>query len=260
MIAVDRSAGPAPPATWTAVAAADTVVAVAQGAAHVIKDGVYGHVEVRAALESVFSHKCAYCESEATATGPWDVEHFRPKGRVAESTGHPGYYWLAYTWENLYLSCPYCNQRRTDKPTTEDRTARPPKGKLDQFPLRDESTRASLPGADLAVEDRLLLDPCHDDPEQHLAVDAKGTLVALQGSDMATATIEVCHLNRRRLRIARVKALRTALALIDQFRGPSSTLAEVVAAVTGTLGESSKPYALVARSIATQPASFGLEL
>jgi len=258
VIRVDRAAGPAPPAAWVSRAAEGTQAAIGDGAGHVVDDGVYGRADVRAALEAVFSHKCAYCESFTTATGPWDVEHFRPKGRVAESAGHPGYYWLAYTWENLYLSCLFCNQRRGDKPTTEETKPGPPKGKLDQFPLRNDATRALVPGTDLTAEDRLLLDPCLDDPETHLAVDATGRLVALGGSDMAATTIDVCNLDRRRLTIARRKAVRTALALIDSFHGPAVTLQESIQAVTDTLGHASQPYALAARSIASQPGAFGL--
>ena len=58
------------------------------------------------------------------------MEHFRPKGAVKQSRGgeiiHPGYYWLAYNWENLYLSCKKCNTGW--------------KGIL--FPLADPSKRA----------------------------------------------------------------------------------------------------------------------
>lgn len=258
MIAVDRSGGPLPPTSWLDKALQATQHAIGEGAAHQVDDGVYGHVELRAALESVFSHKCAYCESETTATSSWDVEHFRPKGRVAERADHPGYYWLAYTWTNLYLSCQFCNQRRADKPTTEDPTAGSPKGKLDQFPLRDEATRALQPDADVAAEARLMLDPCSDDPEQHLAVDAKGRLVALAGSDMATKTIEVCHLNRRRLRLARTKKVKTVVELISALDDGTQPLAKVIDAVTATLGKPAQPYALVARSVASQPAAFGL--
>lgn len=237
-----------------------TATAIREGRNHRFDDGVYGHVDVRAALETLFSHKCAYCESEATATGDWDVEHFRPKGRVDGRPDHPGYYWLAYTWGNLYLGCKFCNQRRGDKPVTGDPKPGPPRGKLDQFPLRAEGTRAMAPGANLAGEARLLIDPCHDDPEQHLVVGLNGELVSHNGSDMGATTIEVCHLNRRRLKIARAKAVRTVLGLIHEFQDIDRVqpVARIVSAVTATLGKASEPYALVARSIASNPAGFGL--
>ena len=260
MIQVHRSAGPAPPASWQARAEQAAVTAINGGRSHPSDEDVYGHVDARAALESLFSHKCAYCESQPTPATEWDVEHFRPKGRVAERPDHPGYYWLACSWDNLYLSCKYCNQRRADKPVTGDRQLRPPKGKFDQFPLRDESTRAMGPSADLASESRLLLDPCADDPERHLAVGVEGWMVVLDRSELGAMTIEVCNLDRRRLRIARTKAIRTILELIDNFHAidRGQPLSPIISAVTDTLGKASEPYALVARSIASHPAGFGL--
>jgi len=256
VIAVDRSIV-SPPDSWKARAKEAADKARDEGSAHEAIPEVYGRDDVRATLEAVFSHKCAYCESPATAQGPWDVEHFRPKGRVAESPLHPGYYWLTYSWENLYLACQFCNQRRRDKPTTEDSLVRPAKGKLDQFPLRDEETRAMDPDADLALESRLLIDPCSDNPDDHLIVGVKGDIMALNDSDMGTRTIEVCNLARRRLTLARLAAVRTILDLIHRF-AETAGLERAIGAVTDTLGKQESHYSLVARAIAAQPEAFGL--
>jgi hypothetical protein len=39
---------------------------------------------------------------------------FRPKGGWVQNDGdaltQPGYYWLAYEWSNLLISCQLCNQ------------------------------------------------------------------------------------------------------------------------------------------------------
>jgi len=59
---------------------------------------------------------------------------------VAEDSSHTGYYWLAYTWANLYPSCVFCNQRRKDQPTFDAPVLGPATGKLDQFPVADETT------------------------------------------------------------------------------------------------------------------------
>ena len=81
------------PAPWFTPAATKTAEAIAEGPAHQVT-GLYKENAVRAALEKLFHNKCAYCESHGMAGYPWDVEHYRPKGKVAyEDDAHPGYYW-----------------------------------------------------------------------------------------------------------------------------------------------------------------------
>lgn len=59
---------------------------------------------------------CAYCEAYIVATQYGDVEHFRPKAgfnqihNSAPPSHREGYFWLAYTWENLYYACVICNE------------------------------------------------------------------------------------------------------------------------------------------------------
>ncbi|HLC17234.1 MAG TPA: hypothetical protein VJL89_13515 [Thermodesulfovibrionia bacterium] len=61
-----------------------------------------------------FHGKCAYCECYITNFQRGDIEHFRPKLAVTDKNDnpiqHPGYYWLAYDWQNLLPSCQICNQ------------------------------------------------------------------------------------------------------------------------------------------------------
>lgn len=54
--------------------------------------------------------KCAYCEAALS----WKfapVEHYRPALRANRGAGFPsyGYWWLAWTWENLLFTCHICN-------------------------------------------------------------------------------------------------------------------------------------------------------
>ena len=105
-----------PDAAWFALAATSKAQALQDGAGHQILASVYTADAVRQALEKLFHDKCAYCEGKSIGQADWDVEHFRPKGSVAERDDHPGYYWLAYEWENLYPSCKHCNQKRKDRP------------------------------------------------------------------------------------------------------------------------------------------------
>ena len=61
-----------------------------------------------------------------------DVEHFRPKAEVKEAgENHQGYWWLAYSWENLLIACKTCNQEyKRIKIPTEGREKKNPTQKI----------------------------------------------------------------------------------------------------------------------------------
>jgi len=248
-----------PDTVWFALAATWSARAVADGRTHAAQRAVYHHDQVHAALERLCDRKCAYCEAPAPASTSWDVEHYRPKGRVSERADHPGYYWLTYVWENLLLSCELCNRRRRDRPTWEEITPGTTSGKVDRFPLADEATRAMEPEHDLAGEARLLIDPTHDDPEAHVTFDLGGYAVARADSPMGETSIDVYHLNRRRLRDARRTQIRVVVDLVERLtRRGGCTLAEALDEVTEVLGRSTLPWAGTVRAIARDPAAFGL--
>ncbi|MCP4654148.1 MAG: hypothetical protein GY856_01885 [bacterium] len=63
-------------------------------------------------LRTVQRYKCCYCEMRVQQSHN-DVEHYRPKARADRSPGSAathGYWWLAWTWENLLFACPGCNR------------------------------------------------------------------------------------------------------------------------------------------------------
>lgn len=140
---------------------------------------VYGDDGVKYALQALFHGKCAYCETFYFSQAPVDVEHYRPKGRVADAPDHPGYWWLAMAWDNLLPSCVDCNRRRYQqippRPAGLEALSLAPApdrggvklGKQDLFPIA--GPRAADEGAPLEAEQPLLLDPTRDDPDQHLA-------------------------------------------------------------------------------------------
>ena len=150
-------------------------------------------------LFEAFHGKCAYCESRIEHTHPGDVEHFRPKGGVAEEDNnpvmvagpdgamvpHPGYYWLAYDWRNLLPSCSSCN--RLSK-TKEGRRI----GKGTRFPVAD--FRATAPGEE-AEEQPLLLHPAFDRPENHLTFDGNTGIIGYKTA-RGRACVELLGLNR----------------------------------------------------------------
>ncbi len=140
---------------------------------------VDGYNVARAPLYLAQHRKCAYCErQEGLANQP--VEHFRPKGGadreehfrfqlasknryrrlVPPEIDGDHYFWLAWSWENLFFSCTSCNGTGN---------------KGNHFPLRDHSTKLPLPSRTLTLkwpsvhfdrksEKAMLVDPSHEDP------------------------------------------------------------------------------------------------
>ena len=155
---------------------------------------IYGHETVRTALRKAQHRKCCYCEGRFDAFAAADVEHYRPKGAVRQDresqTLRPGYYWLAYSWDNLYWCCQVCNRS----------------GKKDLFPLVDPVARARSHRDDVARESPLLLDPGGtDDPRAHVRFRLE---YAVDQTDAGRRTIDVLDLNRPPLIEERRRCLR----------------------------------------------------
>ncbi len=152
-------------------------------------------------LENLFNKKCAYCEGIYEA-GTWmDVEHYRPKAKITldgnpqnsvkitdakgEEIDHPGYFWLAYDWRNLLLSCKKCNSG---------------KGKMNQFPIKGR--RATSPRDSLQEEDPLILNPYDGfKTEEHLSFRLNGFVAGI--TEKGKTTIKICNLNREELQTSR---------------------------------------------------------
>jgi uncharacterized protein (TIGR02646 family) len=134
------------------------------------------------ALGKLFHQKCAFCESKVNLDSNGIVDHLRPKwatrGLSSKDYAPDHYWWLAYTWSNLYLACPACNKHRGQR-----------------FPVKGK--RIAGPDEDAALEQPLLLDPCHDTPEAHLHFDTSGTVKAL--THRGSVTISLVSLNRPQL-------------------------------------------------------------
>ncbi|MCP4369397.1 MAG: TIGR02646 family protein [Deltaproteobacteria bacterium] len=248
---------------WFEKARDETDIAIREQGNHKAKATIYGHPQVRMALEKLFYDKCAYCETKVTARSDWDVEHFRPKGRVAENDNHDGYYWLAYNWENFYLSCTHCNQRRKDKPRWGDLRQAGAGGKMGQFPLEDETTRAMSPQDDTNQEQVLLLDPCSDDPEEHLCFDLKGQIIRVNNSRKSAVSIEVFSLWQRRLCDFRREKVEEVVGLLSlKNKCENEDKMEVVQHLNNHLERfllaDNCQYAAVARAVVNDPDVFGL--
>jgi hypothetical protein len=120
--------------------------------ARIIEDNQNRWTALRGAFEAASFDKCWYTECKSPGADN-DVDHFRPKGRVREDRTHPGYYWLAFDWRNMRLSCQRANRPRIAP------GALIAGGKSTHFPLLATGVRARAPGDDLTREHPALLDP-----------------------------------------------------------------------------------------------------
>jgi uncharacterized protein (TIGR02646 family) len=125
---------------------ADGSAGASRATAFKFDKSIYGAPVVKTALRDAQNNKCCYCEGFFAGHASGDVEHFRPKTcfRQAKTAPveYPGYYWLAYTWSNLYYACELCNRV----------------GKRNLFPLIDPAKR-NRSGNDSYVEVPEILDP-----------------------------------------------------------------------------------------------------
>ncbi len=171
----------------------------------VFKFGAYKSPRILAELKEMFANKCAYCEYPIVGH-PVEIEHYRPKGAFRLENGElseKGYYWLGAAWDNLLPSCIDCNRERFQARHPNDplfgRQPRQKAGKQNHFPLADPAKRWKDRKAP-NEEEPLLLDPCRDQPEQHIDFTDDGIpiprLTEAGHSMRGKTTIEVCGLWR----------------------------------------------------------------
>ena len=168
-------------------------------------EDIYKSSAVTTALKNSQHNKCCYCEG-LLAT---DVEHFRPKTRSQQARGkpyeYPGYYWLAYTWSNLYMSCVECN--RTHKRSL--------------FPLMDPSLRNRSSDDDNG-EVAMIVDPGGaEDPRDHIWFNG---VAVNSDTDIGRKTIEVLRLDRGDLTTFRLNHFKLLNALRDIVSFPLEEL------------------------------------
>ena len=217
----------------------------------------YKHEQVKRRLDALFHGKCAYCETFYSASAPVDIEHYRPKGAVSEDPAHPGYWWLAMSWDNLLPSCIDCNRKRKQRvEVISTRVAElylnshantleiKQSGKKDSFPIAATGQRILPEGSGFGVELPLLLDPTRDDPEEHLRFHinhANPIGLVLSGkqpgaeSERGSTSIFVYGLNRLGLVQERTRVLRRL-----EFLG------DLVVELAAVIGELEEPPAVAA--------------
>ncbi|MCX4245699.1 HNH endonuclease family protein [Paraliomyxa miuraensis] len=172
-----------------------------------------GHGVAKAALYEAQHGKCAYCEMVQQRTAQ-PVEHFRPKARVTQEpryvTSTTGYWWLAWTWTNLYFSCTTCNS---------------PARKGNHFALELGSTPLTPEQLPPSEERPLFIDPAakDEDPIAHIVfVQAKrGHWIPRprRGSKRGSYTIDKLGLDRTELvTLYRNHVERTVQPCLDDVR------------------------------------------
>jgi len=171
-----------------------------------VDNKIYGAKSVKNALMRAQHKKCCYCEAKFPPTSYGAVEHYRPKGAAKQGRGqpieYPGYYWLAYDWDNLLVSCEVCNTSC--------------KGIL--FPLMDNNTRARNHHDNLAIERPLLAHPGLEDPRDHIRFRGEAPEPR---TEVGRITIQELGLRRaeleeaRRQRLAVIKRLRDVVELLQ---------------------------------------------
>ena len=159
------------------------------------------------------------------------------------------------------MSCQHCNQQRFDRPEWGQSRQRPAAGKKDHFPLSDESIRAKTPSDDLSLECHLLIDPCHEFPEDYFVYDLTGELLALKDNERGVMTIQVLHLSRSRLRKRRFRRLHEflralkGLSLIEEGLERDEVAFDLIQDFLANGAE----YAGLLRYVVRCPSEFGIQ-
>jgi uncharacterized protein (TIGR02646 family) len=166
---------------------------------------VYGHQTVKQALINMQHGKCCFCESKIQHIAFGDVEHYRPKAGYRQNDNDamqkPGYFWLAYSWDNLLLSCERCNRQY----------------KKNLFPLLHPEKRAQCHKDDVCMETPLLINPTTTDPKKHIGFRDE-IPYPIDGSIHGKTTIEALGLNREELNEVRRTKLEELKNLVDLIK------------------------------------------
>ncbi len=175
-------------------------------------NNIYGHQEVKASLIAAQDYKCCFCESKIGHIAYVDVEHYRPKAgwvQDEEPINKPGYYWLAYEWDNLLLSCEKCNQRY----------------KKNYFPLAN-NTRAFSHHDNVDLEEPLFVHPGKENAEAFITFNEE-VPVAINDNLRGAATIKRLGLDRELLNERRREKLNTIRVIYKLAKGYPDTYPEL---------------------------------
>jgi uncharacterized protein (TIGR02646 family) len=219
MVKIKKRKSDIPPSLKTKGAAEITVLKAMsskQLLAYTFKSGLYGSKEVKSVLKTLQKDKCCFCEAKVSHVSHGDVEHYRPKAgwvqKDKDKLTKPGYYWLAYDFDNLFLACQICNQTY----------------KRNYFPLARPAERALNHTSSIKNERPLIMDPTRGNPEAHLTFHAE---VIVPKSDKGKETIKRTGLNRKEILQSRFEYLKLLKTLANVARGNSPQAPEALAQI-----------------------------
>lgn len=154
---------------------------------------IYAREAQKAVLE-LFHGKCAFCESGASGKQPIVHHEFRPLAYALDQKGEisPAHYWWLFgAWSNQVAICMDCSSLKGFR-----------------FPVAGERAPLETPPDRIdEAEERLLLDPCADEPAEHFVFDESGRVAS--STRRGIHTIETFGLNRDTLVRRRAEELDT---------------------------------------------------
>lgn len=137
----------------------------------------YKRDDIKTALNEIYKSKCAYCEWKVEQL---NIEHYRPKSK---------YYWLAFSWDNLILACPTCNQNKgINFELVGDQV------KFDPTEINLRNINNCSPSYDL-IEQPKIVNPEITDPEGHIKFEKDGVIKS--DDNRFAYTINKCKLDRK---------------------------------------------------------------
>lgn len=149
----------------------------------------YKYSDTKEKLKMIYNGKCAFCENKVEQL---HVEHYRPKAI---------YYWLAFSWDNLLLACPTCNQFKGNNFQTLGPIVTYANVFLNSY--NNYSSHYDV------IEQPLLINPEVIDPSVIFTFSKNGEVSS--DSPRGAYTIETCKLDRDYLNDGRKK-------ILDDFR------------------------------------------
>lgn len=143
--------------------------------------------KIKRDLSINFNSKCAYCETSTSG----NIDRFRPpfgsRGLKGNSSSEH-YWWLMFEWNNLYNACATCIRN-----------------KASWFPVKEKRIKVLATYPEISNETNLIIDPCLENPEDHLKFVKSGKVFPL--TEKGKVTIDILKLNRTSLVVSRKKAI-----------------------------------------------------
>jgi uncharacterized protein (TIGR02646 family) len=134
--------------------------------------------DIKTALKEIYHNKCVYCEQDIRDAFV-HIEHYRPKSI---------YYWLVYSWDNLFLCCEKCNTNKGNRFETET-------GKRVRFSKSTLKDIHNLAAKYNKIEKPLLINPELEDIEDKLVFDLENGNIR-STDPRCQHTVDCCKLDR----------------------------------------------------------------